>query len=135
MNKKIVAFTTDPIHHLQGYALVFFRIFNKIQKDTNNIDVYFCSNQGLSSSVTQNKSFTTFTIPFNNLVIKTIYSTFHFVNFGLQNKKYDALIVNFEIPELLAAVILKHFFGYQNIYCIVQDMRYRKPTLFFTVYY
>lgn len=127
-NKKIVALTTDPYDNLYGYTLVFMRLFDFIQRNNQNLDIVLISNDGVSSKKVNNNRFIKIRLnPKLNPFIKTLLLVYFFVKKTWVYDEDTILIVNAEIPELLAAFILK--IKFKRVYCIVQDLRLRDQSL------
>lgn len=126
--RKIVAMTTDPYRNIYGYALVFIRLFDYVQRNNKNLDVILMSNDGISSQKVNNKKFVKIKLnPKFNLFIKTLSLVYFFVNKTWVYDEDTILIANAEIPELLATLILK--IKFKKTYCIIQDLRIRDITL------
>jgi hypothetical protein len=128
--KNIIGLTTDPMDTLRGYSLVFFRIFDYIEKNYKEINTKLISNEGKSSEIVKNPNFFLIKID-NNLAL--IKKTLFLVNYMVKNtKKYNVsdtvLLINSEIPELISGIILKFLFGY-NVFSIVHDFRIRNSSL------
>lgn len=127
--KKIVGLTTDPYNNIYGYSLVFFRLMDFIQTTYKNIDVELLSNNGVSSSIVKNRNFKIFKVdPDTNILLKFILLIINFIKLTYKYDKDTIIIANCEIPELIAARILK--IKFKNVYGIIQDARVRDNKLF-----
>lgn len=121
---KIVAITTDPYYSLQGFSLVFIRLFDFLQKKNTNLDINLISNDGICSKLVDNNKFLKIKLnPKSNLLFKTFLLTHSFVKIIKCYEQDTTLIANSEIPELLSAFILK--IKFKKVYCIIQDLRLR----------
>lgn len=132
MNKRIIALTTDPYDNIYGYALVFIKLFNFIQKNQKKIEIILISNNGVCSRIINNKNFKQIQIKKKqNLFLKNVFFlTFQFIKKTLiYENKNSIIITNGEIPELIAAYILK--IKFKKVYCIIQDLRIRNDSFKF----
>lgn len=124
--KNILALTTDPIDMLRGYSLVFYKIFDFIDENYKDINTILFSNQGNSSQLVRNKNFKHINIKPSDSNINKSFRLFNF--FVSQSRKYSnkdtVIVVNLEIPELVAGVVLKYIFGF-NVFVIVHDLQIR----------
>ena len=126
--RKIIAITTDPYYHLQGYSLVFIKLFDFLQKNNQDLDVILISNDGICSKIVDNKKFLKIKLnPKSNLLFKTFSLTYSFIEMIKHYRQDTILIANAEIPELLSVFLLKIKFN--RVYCVVQDLRLRDHSL------
>lgn len=128
-NRKIIGLTTDPYDNIYGYALVFIRLFDYLQKSHPEFETYLYLNKGLSSSLVKNKNFIFVELNSNqNLVSKTLSLAYKFIQLTFKYERNTIIIANCEIPELLAAWILK--IKFKNVYCVFQDDRVRNNSFY-----
>lgn len=131
--KQIIALTTDPYGNIQGYALVFIRLFDFIQKKNPDLGVVLISNDGVCSDKVGNTGFVRISLdPSSSLGLKALKLTRAFIGkakfYGNHDSDMESIIVaNSEIPELLAALFLKSKF--EKVYCMVHDLRLRDGSL------
>lgn len=119
--KTLVALTSDPYHNIYGYAFVFMRLFDYIQKNSLELNVVLFSNNGISSGIVKNKNFKQIKLnQDSSLLFKFSTLLFGFIKnvWGYDNQ--TIIIANAEIPELLATCFLKTKF--KHTYCLIQDL-------------
>ncbi len=63
-----------------------------------------------------------------NLLFKTLLLTYYFVRVAFIYDRKSIIIANCEIPELLAAWVLK--LRNKNVYCVLQDDRVRNNSIY-----
>ncbi len=125
---KIAAITTDPYQNLQGFSLVFMRLFDFLQKKNERLDITLISNDGVCSEIINNSSFIKIRLdPGANLLFKTFSLVKAFTNRLKHYESDTILIANAEIPELLAIFLVKNRF--YKVFCIIQDLRLRDTSL------
>lgn len=128
-SNQIIAITTDPYNNIYGYSLIFFRLFDYLQKNSNEVEIKLFSNNGVSSQMVKNKNFQTIVLnPRANLVFKTLYLTFAFIFKVFRYPKSTVIISNGELPEVMASLVLR--IKFPMVYCIFQDDRVRDASLF-----
>jgi len=119
--KIVIALTSDPYHNIYGYALVFIRLFDYVQKNKPDLSVVLFSNDGTSSKVVNNAHFKQIRLnPSSKLLRKFIELSVGFIRNVWKYDKHSIVIANAEIPELLAACVLKMKF--KRTYCLIQDL-------------
>jgi hypothetical protein len=127
----IIGLTTDPYDSIYGYALVFFRFFNFLQKDFVG-NVLLFSNDGLCSTLVNNSNFSLIKLPRrSNLFVKAFLESLYFYLKCRKQPTNSIFIVNCEIPELCVGVVLK--MQRRKVFCILPDDRVRNSTFFVKV--
>lgn len=127
--KHIIALTSDPYDGMYGYALVFFRIFDYIQKNRKDVVISLFSNDGVSSKFIDNKAFSQLTIDKNkSILIKTIKVVRYFIKMAVKCPKTTVIVVNAEIPEMIAGALLRKIWR-KKVFCIMPDLRKRNNSL------
>lgn len=126
---KIVGLTTDPYNNIYGYSLVFFRLFDYLQRNYKNLDVELLSNSGVSSTIVKNPNFKLIKIEKNkNILLKTIFLVVSFIRIVLFYDKNTIIVANCELPELIAGIILK--IKFKKVYGIIHDDRIRNDSIY-----
>ena len=129
---KIIGLTTDPYDKIYGYSLVFFRLMDFLQRNYKELDVTLIANQGTSSTIVKNPCFKLISIKKDgNIIIKTFVLIFNFIKFVFYSDKDTVIIANSELPELIAALLLK--IKFKNVYGIIQDDRVRNNCIYTTL--
>ncbi len=127
--KLIIGFTTDPYQNIYGYSLVFFRLFDLLDRKYPKTDIIFLANNGTCSSIVNNKKFNIFKLNKNlNPVFKTILLVMNFVAKIIKYDNKVILVSNGEIPELITASLLG--LKFKQTYCIIQDLRIRENSMY-----
>ncbi len=128
----IIGLSTDPYNNIYGYSLVFFRLFDFVERKNKNIDSILISNNGVSSTIVKNHNFKLIKINQKmNVAFKTLFLIYQFVNLATKYDNNAIIIANCELPELIAAWILK--FKYKKVYGVIQDDRIRKGSIYTTI--
>lgn len=124
----IVGITTDPYGEIYGYSLVFIRLFDYLSSKNRNLSYLLC-NDGESSRRFTGENIIKITLRNKrNLFTKLFTLTVFFIQTTWKKfPKNSVIIVNSEIPELLAGAILK--FKFKNTYCYLQDTRIRSKSI------
>lgn len=124
----IIGISTDPYGEIYGYSLVFIKLFSHLSSVGVN-PTYLLCNDGESYKNFNGRGL--FTVKLNrevSMISKLLKLTYFFVRTTWKKfPKESIVIVNCEIPELIAGSILRYKF--KNTYCYLQDTRVRSNSI------
>src|SRR5258708_3078415 len=128
--KLIIGFTTDPYQNIYGYSLVFFRLFDLLDRKYPKTYIILVANNGTCSSIVNNKKFNIFKLNKNlNPVFKTILLVMNFVAKIIKYDNKVILVSNGEIPELITPSLLG--LKFKQTYSLFQYLLIKFKSIFF----